>query len=36
MRIRNFVAKYSKRCGAGRHGGSKYSRKVKHKHYSEN
>ena len=30
--FRNFVAKYAKRCGAGRHGGvAKYSRKVKHK-----
>jgi hypothetical protein len=34
--MRNFVAKHAKRCGAGRHGGqAKYSRKVKHKHYSE-
>ena len=34
---RNFVAKHAKSCGAGRHGGqAKYSRKVKHKHYSEN
>lgn len=30
--VRNFVAKYAKRCGAGRHGGkAKYNRKVKHK-----
>ena len=34
---RNFVAKHAKSCGAGRHGGqAKYSRKVKHKHYSGN
>lgn len=28
---RNFVAKYAKRCGAGRHTARKYSRKTKHK-----
>ena len=34
--MRNYVAKHAKRCGSGRHGGqAKYSRKVKHKHYSE-
>jgi hypothetical protein len=30
--MRNYVAKYAKRCGAGRHGGkAKYSRVVKHR-----
>ena len=30
--MRNFVAKYAKRCGAGRHGGkAKYKRAEKHR-----
>lgn len=31
MPIRNFVAKYAKRSGAGSHTARKYSRKTKHK-----
>jgi len=32
MKVRNFVAKHSRSCGAGRHAvRTKYKRKIKHK-----